>query len=148
MASPDMNEPSSTPTPCTIHTTPTSTISAPITVRIFNAVDIGAHARRLACASVKAVDAPEPGERTKVLLERDGMRIERIVSFVEAGDTVYDQDHDEWLYLVSGGATIDVAGDAVELAPGDDLFLPTHCPHKVTRIEHPTVWIAVHFAPE
>lgn len=91
------------------------------------------------------MDVPERGESFTVLHERPGLRVEWIVSSAWPDGDEYDQDHDEWVYLVEGSATLDVEGEAVELRPGDQVFLPAHRRHRVVRTEHRTVWLALHF---
>ena len=83
------------------------------------------------------------------LLARPGLRIERIVSTGQASPPGfwYDQAHDEWVILLSGGAGLAIDGEAeMRLAPGDYVFLPAHQRHRVTwtDAERPTVWLAVH----
>lgn len=92
------------------------------------------------------------------LLQRPGIRIERIVS---GGDTAspgdwYDQPDDEWVMVLSGHAVLgfaDGAEDASEtLCPmeaGDCVLIPAHLRHRVfeTARGEPTVWLAVHFSP-
>lgn len=55
-------------------------------------------------------DLPAPGEAEKFdsLLERPGLRIERIVSHgqVTPADSPYEQAQDEWVLLVEGGARL------------------------------------------
>jgi cupin 2 domain-containing protein len=90
-------------------------------------------------------------ERVTTLLERPGLRIERIVSTGQAtpqGEW-YDQVADEWVLLVAGRARLRIDGEASDraLAPGDFILLPAHCRHRVTWTEEsePTVWLAIHF---
>jgi cupin 2 domain-containing protein len=83
------------------------------------------------------------------LLSRKGVRIERIVSTGQstpAGEP-YNQEHDEWVLLVSGSAGLWIEGDGErELRPGDYVFIPAHRSHRVTCTAkaEPTVWLAVH----
>ncbi len=93
---------------------------------------------------------PVADEIFEVLVERPGVRIERIVS---TGQTTpegewYDQDGDEFVLLVAGGARLRIEGEAEDrtLGEGDWLFIPAHCRHRVTwtREDPPTVWLAVH----
>jgi cupin 2 domain-containing protein len=84
------------------------------------------------------------------LLARPGIRIERIVSNGQTTpvDSPYDQDHDEWVLLLRGSASLWTAGDGErELRPGDHVLIPAHCRHRVTRTEkdQPTIWLAIHF---
>jgi cupin 2 domain-containing protein len=94
---------------------------------------------------------PLPDEVVDLLVEREGLRIERIVS---TGQTTpqgqwYDEDTGEWVLVVAGAARLRVEGEATdrELGEGDWIFVPAHCRHRVTwtRAEPPTVWLAIHF---
>jgi cupin 2 domain-containing protein len=93
---------------------------------------------------------PLAEELVETLCERPGLRIERIVStgHITPDGEWYDQDSDEWVLVVKGGARLRIDGEAHdrELAEGDYLFLPAHCRHRVawTRSEPPTVWLAIH----
>jgi cupin 2 domain-containing protein len=90
-------------------------------------------------------------ELVDLLVERPGLRIERIVSTgqVTAEGQWYDQDSDEWVLLVEGSARLRIEGEQAdrELSEGDWILLPAHCRHRVTwtRAEPPTVWLAIHF---
>jgi cupin 2 domain-containing protein len=88
------------------------------------------------------------------LAESGTIRIERIVSDGHAtppGEW-YDQEWDEWVLLVSGGATLLFDNDSASLvlAPGDYIMIPAGCRHRVehTDTTQKTVWLAVHFAGE
>ena len=88
-------------------------------------------------------------ETVDVLLERRGLRIERIVS---TGQTTppgewFDQPGDEWVALLAGRATLRFAdGGSTELAPGDWLLIPARVRHRVeaTSADPACVWLAVH----
>jgi cupin 2 domain-containing protein len=93
-------------------------------------------------------------EVTEVILDRQGLRIERILS---TGQTTpegqwFDQDTDEWVLLAAGAARLRIEGEHQDraLAEGDWVLLPAGCRHRVTwtRAEPPTVWLAVHFPPD
>ena len=90
------------------------------------------------------------GEAFTELLSRTGIRIERIVSNGQStpADAPFDQDHDEWVLLLSGSASlwVDQEGER-DLCPGDHLLIPAHRLHRVTRTagDEPTVWLALHF---
>ncbi len=97
---------------------------------------------------------PLPQEVVDILLERPGLRIERIVSTGQAtpeGEW-YDQETDEFVLLVEGAARLRIAGEAEdrELGPGDWIMLPAHCRHRVTwtRSDPSTVWLAIFVSPE
>lgn len=89
---------------------------------------------------------PAVGEVFEELLRRRNLVIERIVSSDAPDPTLYDQEQDEWVLLVQGQATLELAGERVDLAPGDHLFIPAHTPHRVLRTsaEPPCLWLAVH----
>jgi cupin 2 domain-containing protein len=97
----------------------------------------------------------QQAEVFQVLLEQPGsMQIERIVSRgqVTPEGVWYDQERDEWVLLLTGGAELQLAdeGAARRLEPGDWLHLPAHCRHRVvwTAPEQETVWLAVHWKQE
>jgi cupin 2 domain-containing protein len=87
------------------------------------------------------------------LLETGAFRLERIVSKGQAtppGEW-YDQETDEWVVLLSGGAGLRFEDEPETriLFPGDHLLIPAHRRHRVewTAPEGPTVWLALHYAP-
>lgn len=102
-----------------------------------------------------------PAELVEVIDGGHGsFRIERIVSRGHASpeDSWYDQDEDEWVWLLSGQAGLEVESPTSEgpdgaeasvteviLDPGDYLLLPAHVRHRVswTAPEIDTVWLAV-----
>jgi cupin 2 domain-containing protein len=94
--------------------------------------------------------APTPGEMFDLLLQTSDVKIERIVSWGHATPTGewLDQQADEWVLLVSGGAKLRIEGksELLEIRPGDYLFLPARLRHRVewTEPTTPTVWLAVH----
>jgi len=90
-----------------------------------------------------------PEELFTALVERNGVKIERIVSTGQAtpAGRPYDQAWDEWVVLLAGSAGLWVEGAGERrLAPGDHVFLPAHTRHRVTFTDpdQPTVWLAVH----
>ena len=92
-------------------------------------------------------------EQFDTLLEREGLRILRIVSSGQASPPGewFDQDDDEWVVVLAGraGLLIDGESDVRALKPGEHAFLPAHCRHRVewTDSDMPTVWLAIHMAP-
>lgn len=91
-----------------------------------------------------------PDELFDTLLQSGSCRLERIVSWGHAtpSDQWYDQDWDEWVVVLQGQAGLRLAEeDRIRiLNPGDPLWLPAHCRHRVewTSTEPPTVWLALH----
>ncbi len=90
-----------------------------------------------------------PRELFETLLQRRGLRLERIVSH---GHTTperewYDQEWDEWVILLSGSAELLFEdGERCAMRTGDYLFIPAHRRHRVTctDAQHKSVWLALH----
>jgi cupin 2 domain-containing protein len=74
--------------------------------------------------------------------------IEQILSSTQPGSALRDQAQDEWLVLLRGRATLEVAGEPMELVAGDCLVLPAHTPHRVLSTGAGALWLAVHVHPE
>lgn len=92
-------------------------------------------------------------ERFETLLRKPGVRVERILSqgqSTPAGDW-YNQTWDEWVLVLQGAARLTVEGaeQPISLAPGQAIWLPAHCRHRVdwTPPDQVTVWLALHFDP-
>jgi cupin 2 domain-containing protein len=92
---------------------------------------------------------PATGETFETLLCHRNLVIERIASSGLPEPGVYDQAQDEWVMLVQGQATLELAGEALPMGPGDHLFIPAHTQHRVltTSAEPPCLWLAVHLYP-
>lgn len=98
------------------------------------------------------IPATLEGELFQTLAESGAVRIERIVS--DGHSTLqgewYDQERDEWVLLVSGGATLlfDDGAAPLILKPGDHILIPAGCRHRVERTDtgQKTIWLAVHFS--
>jgi cupin 2 domain-containing protein len=95
-----------------------------------------------------------PEELFQTLLENKHLRIERIVSRGQKtpeGQWL-DQDTDEWVLLLQGGAGLRFEGHdpVVILGPGDYLLIPARANHRVewTAEQENTVWLAIHFYHE
>jgi cupin 2 domain-containing protein len=91
--------------------------------------------------------APPEGERHDRIAELGGTVVEQIVSSQRTPPQDYLQDHDEWVVLLEGAATVDIDGESVELREHDWVLLPARVPHRLVRTEQGTVWLAVHAAP-
>ncbi|MEA2972807.1 MAG: cupin 2 protein [Actinomycetota bacterium] len=94
-------------------------------------------------------DAPATGETYDHLARTTDDRtvVEQILT--GRSDTPVDflQTHDEWVTVLAGAATLEVAGEIVRLTPGDWVVLPANVPHTVTNVDQGTSWLAFHFAP-
>jgi cupin 2 domain-containing protein len=76
------------------------------------------------------------------------VRIERIVSEGQSSPPGfwYDQEWDEWVLLLRGGAELefdDPVGEAT-LSRGDWLLIPARRRHRVRATEAGALWLAVH----
>ena len=90
-------------------------------------------------------------EHTTPLLDVPGARLERIVSRGQVSPTGfwYDQDEDEWVAVIQGAARLEIEEQGeLSLGPGDHVFLPAHCRHRVTWTdpEQVTIWLALFVA--
>lgn len=83
-------------------------------------------------------------EVTTILLEREDVRIERIVS---TGQTTgwYDQEEDEFVLLLEGNAKLEFETREIQLTPGDCILIKAHEKHRVsyTSSQPPCVWLCV-----
>jgi len=80
----------------------------------------------------------------------NGTRIERIVSkgHTSPASGWYDQDENEWVLLLTGGAVLLFEDNSsINLKAGDYINIPAHRKHKVTWTdpETETVWLAVFY---
>jgi cupin 2 domain-containing protein len=102
---------------------------------------------------LSALRSPNADEAIETLLQGDGIRVERIVSYGHASPAGfwYDQHEAEWVLLMRGRARLTIEGEAEdrELGPGDSVFLPARCRHRVawTEPSQPTVWLAIFVDP-
>lgn len=89
-------------------------------------------------------------ERIESLLDLPaaGARFERIFSEGQASPEGfwYDQEWDEWVMLLAGGATVEAAdpSENIRLGPGDWLLIPARRRHRVKETQKGTLWLAVH----
>ena len=88
-------------------------------------------------------EAPAIGERTVELAEAPEFRVEQILSGRLDAPRHYEQDHDEWVVLLAGGAVLEVDGREQHLGPGDWWMLPAGTPHRLLQTEPGTSWLAV-----
>ena len=97
---------------------------------------------------------PEAAERMETLLARPGLRIERIVSTGQASpeEFWYEQADAEWVVLLAGDALLrfEDEGEARRMHAGDWIFIEPGRRHRVdwTTAATPSVWLAVHHAPD
>lgn len=85
-------------------------------------------------------------EHLQTLLERPGLRIERIVSDGQSSPPGfwYDQSEDEWVLVLQGCGSLEYPnGRRIDLHTGDSLLIPAHCRHRVAATDPRTVWLAI-----
>ncbi len=92
---------------------------------------------------------PAAGESFEEILRHRNLVIERIVSSAHPEPNLYDQTQDEWVLLVQGQATLELAGETLDMGPGDHVLIPAHTPHRLLRTSQqpPCLWLAVHLYP-
>lgn len=84
------------------------------------------------------------------IVERDDIKIERIISEGQATSEGYwfDQDQHEFVLLLKGKAQLSFEDDQpVVLNPGDYIIIPAHKKHRVewtSKIEK-TIWLTVFY---
>ena len=98
-------------------------------------------------------DIPDnlPDELIEIIAENHVVTIERIVSrgHVSPNDFWYDQDKNEFVFLVCGEARLRFEGkeESVQMKKGDYIIIPAHKRHRVewTSPDEDTVWLAIHY---
>ena len=81
--------------------------------------------------------APPRGEQADEVFGLHGVVVEQILSGELAAPVDYDEDHDEWVVLLDGGAELDVEGEVCRLGPGDwvgEMSLLLNLPRSATVI--------------
>jgi len=87
--------------------------------------------------------APHSGEHVERLLEVRGVVVEQILSGSLEAPVDYRQEHDEWVVLLAGRASLVVDGENVELNAGDWLFLPARIEHTLVATAPGSSWLAI-----
>jgi len=87
--------------------------------------------------------SPGSGEDVHRLAGFGNVVIDQILSGRLDGPVDYDQDVDEWVVVLHGGATLDVEDDRFHLGAGDWLFLPARTPHRLVEVDPGTSWLTV-----
>jgi cupin 2 domain-containing protein len=96
----------------------------------------------------RSSDAPEEGELSEQIGQVGGVTVVQILSGPLETPVKYDQDHDEWVVLLSGSALLEVGTERLRLEGGDWLFLPAHLPHRLIHTSHGANWLALNCEPE
>lgn len=88
---------------------------------------------------------PNKGEDFTTLLEKENIKVVRIVSSDNLEDKDYCQEEDEFVILLKGKATLNIDGKNKILTKGDTLYIPAKTKHKVLSTQKGTLWIAIYF---
>jgi cupin 2 domain-containing protein len=88
-------------------------------------------------------DPSARGEAVVELARVGCARIEHILTGAVATPVEYLADEDEWLVLLTGGATLAVDGELVALSPGDWLLVPAYVAHRLLDVVAGTSWVTV-----
>ncbi len=92
-------------------------------------------------------DAPAAGEWSEEIAQVGGVVVEHILSGVLRSPVDYDQDHDEWVVLLNGEATLQLGGEILPLGVGDWVLLHAHVRHRLVGTAPGTAWLSLHAAP-
>jgi mannose-6-phosphate isomerase-like protein (cupin superfamily) len=87
--------------------------------------------------------APDEGEETVVLATVGGAVVEQILSGRLDAPVDYLAGVDEWVVVLGGRATLEVAGELLELHAGDWVLLPAGTPHRLVDTDPGTNWLTV-----
>jgi cupin 2 domain-containing protein len=90
---------------------------------------------------------PETGERIDEICRLHNVVIEHVYSAQLDAPIEFLQEHDEWVVVLRGHATLEVEGEVVLLDAGDWVLLPARTAHRVLHAERGTRWLAVHVHP-
>jgi len=88
---------------------------------------------------------PTIGEEFTTLLEKENIKIVRIVSSDKLEAKEYCQEENEFVILLEGKATLDIKGKRIKLSRGDTLFIPARTEHKILATKKGTLWLAIYF---
>jgi hypothetical protein len=95
-------------------------------------------------------DGPSEGEELHEVARLGPVLIEEILSGERDAPSEFLQDHDEWVVVLSGSATLEVRatgemGDTLfDLGENDWVVIPAGTRHRVLHNEPGTRWLAVH----
>ena len=87
------------------------------------------------CNLISSLPSRVDEETIESLIVGRGVRVERIVSFGQASPLGYwyDQKEAEFVVVLSDSAKLTIEGREQDqvLGPGDSIYLPAHCRHRV-----------------
>ncbi len=98
------------------------------------------------CNLLQTSAIPKCGETFITLLQQSGVHLEQIISAPATRSEPMLQDHDEWVLLLQGQASLRLDQRILELGRGDSLLIPAGTPHQVldTSSDPACIWLALH----
>ena len=87
---------------------------------------------------------PNDGEIFEVLHKQKDMEIVHILSSSNLAANLYDQDKDEFVIVLEGGALLEIEGKEIELKKGEYIFIKARVKHKILRCDSGTHWLAIY----
>ncbi|EFA77846.1 hypothetical protein PPL_09344 [Heterostelium album PN500] len=90
----------------------------------------------------------------ETLISKEGVKIERIISNGQSSppDFWYDQDQEEWVFVLQGSATLEMkntddSSRLIDLVAGSYVQIPAHQKHRVAKTDttQQTIWLALFF---
>ncbi len=89
----------------------------------------------------------EDTERFTTLFQNQTITIEHIRSRLSHSGEWYDQEHEEWVLLISGAAAVELENQTFLLRAGDYFHIPARQQHRVLHTSEDAHWITVHIQP-
>jgi cupin 2 domain-containing protein len=89
-------------------------------------------------------------EQFETLVENPHIRLQRIISPAAFQSEPFLQTEDEWVLVIQGEGTLEIADEQITLGVGDSLFIPAGTPHRIidTSIDPHCIWLALHIEAE
>ncbi len=99
---------------------------------------------------LKATGHSVDQEHHATLIQNRHVRLQRIESPARFRSEPFLQPEDEWILVLQGEGTLDIAGEKVTLRVGDSLMIPAETPHQVltTSTDPLCIWLTLHFEKE
>ncbi|MDP2849463.1 MAG: cupin domain-containing protein [Sulfuricurvum sp.] len=88
----------------------------------------------------------QPTENSEIfstLFQNDSIKIESIKSWLKTPGEFYNQDHDEWVLLLSGEARLEIENNSFNLKAGDYCFISRNTLHRVLSTSKGALWIGI-----
>lgn len=76
------------------------------------------------------------------ILYNGNFKVEKIYSFNSKSDW-YNQEEDEFVYLLNGFATIEFEDGKIDLKKDEYLFIPKHKKHRVYSTSFDCEWLCI-----